>query len=131
MGGKGRWRFYLVLIVISTTAVVLLNLSGVPEEGRQKIAERQTPLPAPQDALRQMPPAQLALIALGGIVWIGGVNALAVWQRRKAGLSWWACFNPLALPFSHFDGRAWRIFGFLTLATIVLGLAAFSFTPPG
>ncbi len=129
MGGKGSWRLYLVLIVVGAALVVLLNVSGVPDDARQKIAEQQGAQPPPRELVRQMPPAQLALIALAGVVWIGGVNALAVWQRRQAGMSWGACFNPLVPFFRHFDARAWRIFAILTLAAMALGLAAVSMTP--
>lgn len=132
MSGKSTWRLYLALIVAGILVVVLLNVTGVPEEGREKLAQQQQeqPLPSPGALFSRMPAGQTALLTLAGVVWIGGIYALAIRQARKAGRSWSSCLNPFRPVFRDFDRRAWTILAVLLVIGLLLVSASLSYPPP-
>ncbi len=133
MRGKNDWRLYLALIVVGALVVVLLNTTGVLEEQREKLVQQQQehPLPQPGEVFSEIPTEHIVLTALIALIWVGGANVLIVRQRRKAGLSWWACFNPFMLPFRYFDRKAWAILAVLLLCTVFIAQAAVQFLSPG
>lgn len=124
---KAYWTYMALLAVIGVLALILVNQSDFVTEADWAEVEKQPP-PDFGRLLSQMPIVQVVLLALAGGLWIVGGNVLIVWQKRKAGRSWMEAFNPFGPVFRDFDGKAWKILGFLVFASMVLGMAAISMT---
>jgi len=124
---KAWWIYTLLLFLVGFVGLIVVSKSGLLDAELAEKAKR--PPPSLQTVSSEMPVSQVVLLAAAGIIWIGGVNVLVVWQRRRAGRSWWACFNPFGPIFRDFDGRTWLIFGLLFLLAMGLGMAALSMSP--
>lgn len=86
-------------------------------------------VPSFEQVFGQMPPMQLGLLIATAVLWIGGVNMLFHFHRRRLGKRWWQALNPLDPPFKDFNGREWAALAVLTAGSMALVAAAISASP--
>jgi uncharacterized membrane protein YhaH (DUF805 family) len=119
---RAYWIYNGVIAVVMLVMFGLLSAAGLMPS-TEKLRQLQAEAPPPQDMLSQIPTSYLVLFGLIAVVWIGGGNWIVIRQKRKAGRSWWDCFNPLNPPFRDMNGIAWlQIALLMVFSLVVLGV---------
>jgi hypothetical protein len=117
-------KYGLLFVVPILITFGLAELAGITE------------LPTYPDEPREIPPAslifsklntwQIGFIACAAITWIGGLNVLLNFHRKRTGKPWWVMINPFSPMFRDFDRSEWKIFAGLLIVSLAFGVAALS-----
>ena len=114
------WQSVALFIGPMLLTFVLAQAAGLMPE----VPAPSGPPPSFQDVLGDLPTHQIVLLALAGLVWMGGGNLLLHLHRRRLGKTWWQTLNPLEPPFKDFNAREWWTLAGLVVTS--LGLVAFA-----
>jgi type II secretory pathway component PulF len=116
---KAYWTYNALIGAVMLVMFGLMRLAGLIPSTEQ-LREHQAKAPPPQEVLSNLPTSFLVLVGLVGLIWIGGGNWIVIHQRRKAGRSWWDCFNPFNPPFRDMNRKAWLQVALLAVFSLVV-----------